>query len=76
MMNNKKRRKKNQVLLKDLIAENFVLLHLIGQGTFGQIYISYHMRDNIAVSIKKEIKRTQKVPQLKTESKVYQALLS
>ena len=76
MMNNKKRRKKNQVLLKDLIAENFVLLHLIGQGTFGQIYISYHMRDNIAVSIKKEIKRTQKVPQLKTESKVYQALLT
>ena len=76
MMNNKKRRKKNQVLLKDLIAENFVLLHLIGQGTFGQIYISYHMRDNIAVSIKKEIKRTQKVPQLKTESKVYQALLN
>ena len=76
MMNNKKRRKKNQVLLKDLIAENFVLLHLIGQGAFGQIYISYNMRDNIAVSIKKEIKKAQKVPQLKTESKVYQALLN
>ena len=34
------------------------------------------MRDNIAVSIKKEIKKAQKVPQLKTESKVYQALLN
>ena len=67
--------KKNQIILKDLIAENFVLLHLIGQGAFGQIYISYNMRDNVAVSIKKEIKKPQKVPQLKTESKIYQALL-
>ena len=72
----KKEEKKNQLLLKDLIAETFVLLHLIGQGAFGQIYISYNMRDNIAVSIKKEIKKAQKVPQLKTESKVYQALLN
>ena len=72
----KKEEKKNQLLLKDLIAEHFVLLHLIGQGAFGQIYISYNMRDNIAVSIKKEIKKAQKVPQLKTESKVYQALLN
>ena len=72
----KKEEKKNQLLLKDLIAENFVLLHLIGQGAFGQIYISYNMRDNIAVSIKKEIKKAQKIPQLKTESKVYQALLN
>ena len=67
--------KKNQIILKDLIAENFVILHLIGQGAFGQIYISYDMRDNVAVSIKKEIKKPQKVPQLKTESKIYQSLL-
>ena len=67
--------KKNQIILKDLIAENFVILHLIGQGAFGQIYISYNMRDNVAVSIKKEIKKPQKVPQLKTESKIYQSLL-
>ena len=65
----------NQIILKDLIAENFVILHLIGQGAFGQIYISYNMRDNVAVSIKKEIKKPQKVPQLKTESKIYQSLL-
>ena len=56
----KKDDKKNQILLKDLIADNFVLLHLIGQGAFGQIYISYNMRDNIAVSIKKEVKKPQK----------------
>ena len=67
--------KRNQIILKDLIAENFVVLHLIGQGAFGQIYISYNMRDNVAVSIKKEIKKPQKVPQLKTESKIYQSLL-
>ena len=67
--------KKNQLILKDLIAENFVILHLIGQGAFGQIYISYNMRDNVAVSIKMEIKKPQKVPQLKTESKIYQSLL-
>ena len=67
--------KKNQIILKDLIAENFVILHLIGQGAFGQIYISYNMRDNCAVAIKKEIKKPQKNPQLKTESKIYQSLL-
>ena len=67
--------KKNQIILKDLIAENFVILHLIGQGAFGQIYISYDMRDNVAVSIKKEVKKPQKIPQLKTESKIYQSLL-
>ena len=33
------------------------------------------MRDNVAVSIKKEIKKPQKVPKLKTESKIYQSLL-
>ena len=52
--------KKNQIILKDLIAENFVLLHLIGQGAFGQIYISYNMRDNVAISIKKRNKKTTK----------------
>ena len=52
--------KKNQIILKDLIAENFVILHLIGQGAFGQIYISYNMRDNVAVSIKKRNKKTSK----------------
>ena len=68
--------KKNQILLKDLIAENFVTLTMIGKGAFGQIYLSYDMRDNIEVSIKKELKRAQKQPQLKTEAKIYQSLLN
>jgi serine/threonine protein kinase len=68
--------KKNQLILKDLIAENFVTLTMIGKGAFGQIYLSYDMRDNIEVSIKKEIKRTQKNPQLRTEAKIYQSLLN
>ena len=72
----KKEEEQNQLILKDLIAQNFVLLHLIGQGAFGQIYISYNMRENLPVSIKKEIKRMQKTPQLKTEAKIYQSLLN
>ena len=72
----KKPEKKNQLILKDLIAENFVTLTMIGKGAFGQIYLSYDMRDNIEVSIKKEIKRTQKNPQLRTEAKIYQSLLN
>ena len=68
--------KKNQILLKDLIAENFVTLTMIGKGAFGQIYLSYDMRDNIEVAIKKELKRAQKQPQLKTEAKIYQSLLN
>ena len=71
-----KEEKKNQLIMKDLIAENFVMLTLIGKGAFGQIYLSYDMRDNIEVSIKKEIKKTQKSPQLRTEAKIYQSLLN
>ena len=31
--------KKNQSVIKDLIADCFVLLHVIGKGSFGHIYI-------------------------------------
>ena len=68
--------KKNPAMIKDLIADSFVLLHLIGRGSFGQIYISYNMRDNLPVSVKKEEKKPGKTPQLKTESKIYQTLLN
>ena len=68
--------KKNQQVIKDLIAECFVLLHVIGRGSFGQIYISYNLRENLPVSIKKEDKKPGKTPQLKTESKIYQSLLN
>ena len=68
--------KKNPAMIKDLIADCFVLLHIIGKGSFGQIYISYNMRDNLPVSVKKEEKKPGKTPQLKTESKIYQTLLN
>ena len=68
--------KKNQSVIKDLIADCFVLLHVIGKGSFGQIYISYNLRENLPVSVKKEEKKPGKTPQLKTESKIYQSLLN
>ena len=68
--------KKNHAVIKDLIADCFVLLHVIGKGSFGQIYISYNLRENLPVSIKKEDKKPGKTPQLKTESKIYQSLLN
>ncbi len=72
----KENKNKQQLIIKDLIAENFVMLTLIGKGAFGQIFLSYNMRDNVEVSIKKEIKKPQKTPQLKTEAKIYQTLLN
>ena len=68
--------KKNQAVIKDLIADCFVLLHVIGKGSFGHIYISYNLRENLPVSVKKEEKKIGKTPQLKTESKIYQSLLN
>ena len=68
--------KKNQSAIKDLIADCFVLLHVIGKGSFGHIYISYNLRENLPVSVKKEEKKPGKTPQLKTESKIYQSLLN
>ena len=71
-----KNKKKAPIVIKDLIAENFVMLTLIGKGAFGQILLSFNMRENIEVAIKKELKRPQKAPQLRTEAKIYQTLLS
>ena len=68
--------KKTQYEMKDLVAENFVLLTEIGKGAFGHIYLSYDVRDNVEVAIKKELKRQNKAPQLRTEAKVYQSLLN
>jgi serine/threonine protein kinase len=61
---------------KDIIVENYVFLSMIGSGAFGQIYLSYDMRDNTEVAIKKEIKKNQKKAQVTTESKIYQGLLN
>ena len=74
--NNNNNNNHNHDIMKDLIAENFVILTLIGKGAFGQIYLSYNIRENIEVAIKKEIKRPQKAAQLRTEAKLYQSLLN
>ena len=69
-------RKKTPNVIKDVIADNFVLLTLIGKGAFGQIILSYDMRDNNEVAIKKEIRQYNKPSQLRTEAKIYQSLLN
>ena len=74
-MNEKEENKKKEPIMKDLIAENFVILTTIGKGAFGEISLSYDLRENIEVAIKRE-KKTNKIPQIKTESKVYQKLLN
>ena len=49
-----KNKNHKNVNLKDVIANNYVILHLIGAGSFGKIYLSFNLRDNIEVVIKKE----------------------
>jgi len=63
------------IIMKDLIAENFVLLTKINSGAFGEIHLSFSIRDNIEVAIKQEFKAAQKTPQLRNESKIYSSLL-
>ena len=66
----------NATLSNDIIAGNYVLLNQIGKGAFGEIFLSFNLRDNVEVAIKKEIRRQNKQAQLKTEAKVYQSLLN
>ena len=74
---NKKDEEKAIDKSKDILLDNYVLLSEAGKGSFGQIYLSYNMRDNIEVAIKKEMKQiNKKTYQLKNECKIYQELLS
>ena len=66
----------NDNISNDFIADNFVLLSLAGKGAFGEIYLSYSLRDDLEVAIKKEQKRFHKPSQLLTEAKIYQTLLN
>ena len=61
---------------KDLIANNYILLEEIDHGTFGKIYLSFNIRDNIEVSLKKEFFTNTTRPQLRNEVQLYQTLLS
>ena len=60
----------------DLIVNNYVLINQIGRGAFGEIFLSFNLRDNIEVAVKREQKRIGKSVQLKIEAKVYQSLLN
>ena len=55
--NIQKEKTKKQYSNKDLIQNNFVLLTEISHGSFGKIYLSFNLRDNIEVAIKKELKK-------------------
>ena len=75
-LNNEDENKKEEPIMKDLIAENFILLTSIGKGAFGEIFLSFDLRENLEVAIKQEKKQINKISQLKIEAKVYQKLLN
>ena len=60
----------------NVIVNNFVILDKIGGGSFGDIYLSFSLRDSVEVAIKKEIKKFNKTPKIKTEARIYQSLLN
>ena len=67
---------KEKLVMEDLIAENFVLLTRIGHGSFGEIILSYSLKEKTEVILKKELKKkNQKSSPLHTELKAYQTLL-
>ena len=67
---------KEKIVMEDLIAENFVLLTKIGHGSFGDIILSYSLKEKTEVILKKELKKkNQKSSPLHTELKAYQTLL-
>ena len=63
--------KKNPAMVKDFIAESFVLLHIIGKGSFGQIFM---VTDNInkKYALKKIIASSEK--EIKSLKQEYQIL--
>ena len=71
-----KTKNKEKIVMEDLIAENFVLLTKISHGSFGDIILSYSLRENIEVVVKKEKKeKNQRSSPLHNELKTYQNLL-
>ena len=74
--------KKEELIEKNsnnLLTDNYILISEIGNGSFGKIYLSYSIRDNLELAIKKIIKNDQKkyqIPQLENEAKIYQTLLN
>ena len=68
--------KKEKIEMKDLIANNYVLLTKIGHGSFGDIILSYNLLDRCEVIVKREKKyKNQKQSLLYNESKLFHLLL-
>ena len=59
-----------------IIVDNFEISNLIGKGAFGEVFLTKNKRDNNNVIVKKELKKNQKISQLKIESKIYKNLLN
>ena len=67
---------KEKLVMEDLIAENFVLLTKIGHDSSGELILSYSLKENIEVILKKQKKeKEQKTNYLHNELKTYQTLL-
>ena len=67
---------KEKLVMEDLIAENFVLLTKIGHDSSGELILSYSLKENIEVILKKQTKeKEQKTSYLHNELKTYQTLL-
>jgi len=47
---------KEKLVMEDLIAENFVLLTKIGHDSSGELILSYSLKENIEVILKKQTK--------------------
>ncbi len=55
------------------VGKNYRVLHKIGMGSFGEIYLGVDIRTNERIAIKVE-NRTTKYPQLMEEYQVYRAV--
>ena len=67
---------RGKIEMKDLIADNYVLLTKIGHGSFGDIILSYNLLENREVIVKREKKDNKKKQSLLyIESKLFQSLL-
>jgi len=64
-------------LRRSIICDNFVLMKEIGKGTFGTIFLTYNLRENLEVATKTELKKGFKSnPQLKMEFLVLKSILN
>lgn len=73
-------KKKEKQEKQDIICDSYVMLHEMGKGAFGQIFLTYNIHDEKEVATKKEVKKLlngkPSPPQLRMEFNIYKSLLS